>query len=181
MPYRSRLAALALALLAAACAETPPGNAGAGGSFTIAVIPDTQNYIDYRRQQAEGFALDSKDLFIAQMMDIASRDDVVFVAAVGDVWQHGSIDVDPAHEARGKGAMSNPLLDEGLKPTSRTLSEEIPEIAFSYKPVKNTVRVPPAPIEGSNTIYLPPEEITGEFLGELKAIEQGVAAYIAGR
>jgi hypothetical protein len=31
------------------------------------------------------------------------------------------------------------------------------------------------PIAGSQTIWLPGEEITGEFLGELKSIEQGVA------
>ncbi len=58
------------------------------------------------------------------------------------------------------------------------LSEQIPEVAFSYKPLKDTVRVPPQRIEGSNTIFLPPEEITGEFLGELKTIEQGVAAWL---
>ena len=47
-----------------------------------------------------------------------------------------------------------------------------------YKPLKNTLRVPSEAIKGSNTIYLPPEEITGEFLGELKAIEQGVATWL---
>jgi hypothetical protein len=39
--------------------------------------------------------------------------------------------------------------------------------------------VPSQAIPGSNTIFLPPEEITGEFLGEMKAIEQGLTAWIA--
>lgn len=58
------------------------------------------------------------------------------------------------------------------------LSEQAPEMAFSYKPLKNTVWVPPGPIEGSQAIFLPSEETTGEFLGELKAIEQGIAAWV---
>ena len=58
------------------------------------------------------------------------------------------------------------------------LSEQIPEMAYSYKPLENTVRVPPERIEGSRTIFLPAEEITGEFLGEMKSIEQGVAAWL---
>ena len=58
------------------------------------------------------------------------------------------------------------------------LSEQIPEMAFSYKPLKNKVWPPPEPIAGSQTIFLASEEITGEFLGEMKAIEQGVAAWL---
>ncbi len=58
------------------------------------------------------------------------------------------------------------------------LSEQIPEMAFSYKPLKDKVWPPPEPIAGSQTIFLSSEEITGEFLGELKAIEQGVAAWL---
>jgi len=74
--------------------------------------------------------------------------------------------------------MDNQLAGGGWSLMHYPLSEQIPEIAFSYKPLKNTVRVPPQRIDGSNTIFLPPEEITGEFLGELKAIEQGVAAWL---
>jgi hypothetical protein len=59
------------------------------------------------------------------------------------------------------------------------MDERIAEMAFSYKPLKDTVCVPTQAITGSNTIYLPPEEITGEFLGEMKAIEQGLTAWIA--
>ena len=74
--------------------------------------------------------------------------------------------------------MDNQLPHGGWSCMHYPLSEQTPEMALSYKPLKNTVRVPPEPIEGSNTIFLPAEEITGEFLGELKAIEQGVAAWL---
>ncbi|NQT41311.1 MAG: hypothetical protein HQ581_27735 [Planctomycetes bacterium] len=59
------------------------------------------------------------------------------------------------------------------------LDERIPEMAFGYKPLKHTVAVPPWPIDDSRTIFLSSEEITGEFLGEMKSIEQGVAAWLA--
>src|SRR3990167_8500933 len=75
-------------------------------SFTVVVIPDTQNYVDYTLQRNEGFALDSAGLFIAQMEHVASKAEskggaVAFVAAVGDVWQHVLTNADTAHFARG--------------------------------------------------------------------------------
>ena len=54
------------------------------------------------------------------------------------------------------------------------LNERIPEMRFSYKPLKGMVNVPQKPIPNSKTIFLPPEEITGEFLGSMKAIETGL-------
>ena len=54
------------------------------------------------------------------------------------------------------------------------LSELIPEMAFDYKPLKGMVNVPDSRIEGSETIFLPGEEITGEFLGEMKSIQMGL-------
>ncbi|MBN2476447.1 MAG: hypothetical protein JXB62_17670 [Pirellulales bacterium] len=74
--------------------------------------------------------------------------------------------------------LDNQFPDGGWSWMHYPLSEQIPEMAFSYKPLKQSVRVPPARIEGSQTIFLPREEITGEFLGELKAIERGVAAWL---
>jgi len=53
-------------------------------------------------------------------------------------------------------------------------SELIPEMAFDYKPLKGMVNVPDSRIEGSQTIFLPGEEITGEFLGEMKSIQTGL-------
>ncbi len=121
----------ALALTGCASGETPP-DAPVATAFSIAVIPDTQNYVDYRHQQDQGFALDGQDLFIAQMRDIAARDEVVFVAAVGDVWQHSSKVVDPDHAARGRGAIDNPWLP-GLAPSPLTHSVEIPGAIAGYR------------------------------------------------
>jgi len=75
--------------------------------------------------------------------------------------------------------LDNQLPDGGWPWMHYPLSEQIPEMAFSYKPLKNVVAVPPQQIEGSQTIFLSREEITGEFLGEMKAIEQGVALWMA--
>jgi hypothetical protein len=74
--------------------------------------------------------------------------------------------------------MDNQLPSGGWSCMHYPLDDHVPELRFSYKPLKDTVRVPPQEIHGSNTIFLPPEEITGEFLGEMKAIEQGVAAWL---
>ena len=74
--------------------------------------------------------------------------------------------------------LDNQLPAGGWPAMHYPLSEAIPEMALSYKPLANTVWVPPAPIDGSHTIFLPGEEITGEFLGEMKAIADGVAAWL---
>jgi hypothetical protein len=74
--------------------------------------------------------------------------------------------------------MDNQLPSGGWSYMHYPLGDQVPELNFSYKPLKDTVRVPPQRIEGSNTIFLAPEEITGEFLGEMKAIEIGVAAWL---
>ena len=51
--------------------------------FTIVMLPDTQNYVDFTRQKAAGFALDGSELYLQQMRHIASKSvsnggDVVF-------------------------------------------------------------------------------------------------------
>ncbi len=75
--------------------------------------------------------------------------------------------------------LDNQLPSGGWSWMHYPLDERIPEMAFSYKPLKHTVAVPPWPIDDSRTIFLSSEEITGEFLGEMKSIEQGVAAWLA--
>lgn len=74
--------------------------------FTIAVIPDTQNYLDYTRQQNEGFGINGADLFIEQMEYIAANTvtnggEIEFVTSVGDVWQNFDRKIDPDHYERG--------------------------------------------------------------------------------
>ncbi|MGB9597476.1 MAG: hypothetical protein ACPL7B_14435 [Candidatus Poribacteria bacterium] len=70
--------------------------------------------------------------------------------------------------------MDNQLPNGGWSCMHYPLSELIPEMDFDYKPLKGIVNVPYSRIVGSNTIYLPGEEITGEFLGEMKAIQLGL-------
>lgn len=106
--------------------------------FTIAMIPDTQQYVDYTLQTAAGFAIDSADLFIAQMQYIAGKSrrnggDIDFVTSVGDVWQHFIRDNDPEHSARG--LVPNP---EGPTPNRSVNPEmtegfEIPKAIDGYK------------------------------------------------
>jgi len=74
--------------------------------------------------------------------------------------------------------LDNQLPHGGWSGMHYPLSETIPEASYSYKPLKNTLWIPPHRVEDPQTIYLPSEEITGEFLGEMKSIEQGVSAWL---
>lgn len=57
------------------------------------------------------------------------------------------------------------------------LSKDEPAIRYSYRPLYDLICVPSPDrkLTGSNTIYLPSEEVTGEFVGEMKAFEIGLA------
>ncbi|MEM4649886.1 MAG: hypothetical protein QXP78_04390, partial [Candidatus Bathyarchaeia archaeon] len=70
--------------------------------------------------------------------------------------------------------IDNQLYDGGWPCMHYPLSEETPEIEFNYKPLKGIVNIPEEKIPNSKTIFLPREEITGEFLGEMKSIEKGI-------
>ncbi|MHA1564552.1 MAG: hypothetical protein ACTSX7_04495 [Alphaproteobacteria bacterium] len=74
--------------------------------------------------------------------------------------------------------MDNQLPSGGWSHMHYPFSDSIPEMAYSYKPLKGIVYAPPHPIEHSETVFLSSEEITGEFLGEMKSIEQGLAAWL---
>jgi len=74
--------------------------------------------------------------------------------------------------------LDNQLPHGGWASMHYPLSDDVPEMAFSYKPLKNTLWIPPQSTGNPRTIFLPAEEISGEFLGELKSIEQGVAAWL---
>ncbi|MFP4057434.1 MAG: hypothetical protein ACLF0G_11245 [Candidatus Brocadiia bacterium] len=75
--------------------------------------------------------------------------------------------------------LDSQLASGGWPPMHYPLTDETPELALTYKPLKGLVWAPDTRIEGSQTIYLPAEEITGEFLGEMKSVEQGVGAWLA--
>jgi hypothetical protein len=127
-------------LLAAACAIAwwvPSFVHAEGGSFSIAVVPDTQNMIDYKHQRAEGFPIDAGDLFLGQMRWIAAQaqgrgGDVAFVTAVGDVWQHQSTQIDVQHAKRNFKPIENPWFDTELEITPKTQSVEMPMALAGY-------------------------------------------------
>lgn len=124
--------AFALGALAAS------GARAGGGVFSIAAIPDTQNEIDYRHQKDEGFPFDAGALFLGQMEWIAGRaasrgGDVVFVAAVGDVWQHQTLAIDPDHAARGFTAIANPWFASELEASPKTRAAELPLARRGYQ------------------------------------------------
>ena len=125
------LAVLLLALL-------QPTAAASEKSFTLAVIPDTQNYIDFRHQKTQGFELNGSDMFIRQMQYVAARSranggDIAFVASVGDVWQHQTETIDDAHQQRGIGIEPDPILGRRSKRTEEVLTIELPTAIEGYR------------------------------------------------
>ncbi|MEA1015545.1 serine/threonine protein phosphatase [Sphingosinicella sp. LY1275] len=133
------LATLAAAPLAAApVAPAVSYRSGACGDFTIAVIPDTQNYLDYRHQKAAGYPIEAANLFFEQMRYVADNarsagGDIVFATHVGDVWQHYSRWSDPAHELRGFKSMPNAMTSQvAAGPRPETLSFEIPNAVKGF-------------------------------------------------
>jgi hypothetical protein len=112
-------------------------SAAGGGSFTIAMIPDTQNYVDYTHQKAEGFAMDSAELYLQQMAWIAERGrskggEIDFVASVGDTWQHPTLWIDAEHAALGIGRVDNPLFQGHFDPTPKVLEVEVTKAIEGY-------------------------------------------------
>ncbi len=127
------------AVLVAGCAAEPTAGSTNSKTFTVAVIPDTQNYADYTHQKNEGFAIDAGDLFVEQMRHIANNavnngGDIVFVASVGDVWQHQSKAMDDEHAARGiKARMDLPAgFNDYLGPKDGTARFELPKAREAY-------------------------------------------------
>lgn len=130
-------ALLSTMALMVACvnAEGPPPSQSqqpADQVFTIAVIPDTQNYLDFTHQTAEGFPFDASELFLEQMQYIAENlesegGEIAFVTSLGDVWQHQTLAIDPEHEARGFRRIPNPILDAHFAPTEKVKTVEMPK------------------------------------------------------
>ena len=122
-------------------AAQPPRRVVAKGDtttrFRIAVIPDTQHYLDYRKQTAAGYPFDGVELFYDQMRFIADHavsagGDIAFATAVGDVWEHQSLPVDPADAAKGIDAIDNPKLHGILEVTPKTRAIEMPAARRGY-------------------------------------------------
>jgi hypothetical protein len=133
---RRWLIAAAAALLCAGGAHAQPP-AETTSAFTIAVIPDTQHYLDYRKQTAAGFPFDAVEMFYDQMRFIAANSvgeggDIVFATAVGDVWEHQTKPIDPGSLKAGIRAVDNPALAGVLEVTDRTRTVEMPAARRGY-------------------------------------------------
>lgn len=110
-------------------------------TFTVAVIPDTQNYIDYKHQRAEGFPIDAREMFFDQLAFIARNarsqgGAIVFATALGDVWQHIPSDQpDPVHARMGQSAAPTHLLDAFAGPQflQPLHAREVPDAIQGYR------------------------------------------------
>ncbi len=95
-------AVLAVLLFVGIAAFFMAGAVYAGNSFTIAVIPDTQNYVDDTKPQP-----DSLNFFKAETLYLAKHKNdmnLAFVTHVGDVVQHGDgTNGSPGNTAYGAG------------------------------------------------------------------------------
>lgn len=139
--YRN-FASLAFLLVAtvppATAAEAAGYRQGDCGAFTVAMVPDTQNYVDYRHQKWAGFPFDAAEQFYGQMRWIGANarsagGDIVFATHVGDVWQHYSEWMDPAHAARGFKWMPNGGSEVAMSPKVHTRAFEIPVAVQAYQ------------------------------------------------
>ncbi len=125
-----------LSCLAATSRAQPPD-----ARFTVAVIPDTQNYIDFHNQRAEGFPFDAREIFFGQMGYVerhlrVNGGAIAFVSAVGDVWQHSPDDKpDPQSAARGLRAVASPILEQAASPAlkDQVLNVELPAAVAGYR------------------------------------------------
>lgn len=145
MKTLSRLLALCTCLTGVALACAPATAADkADDSFTIAVIPDTQNYVDYTHQTGEGFAFDASKMFLDQMAFVAANlksagGDIAFVDGLGDNWQHQSLMIDPAHAARGFKRAPNPMMDAHFAPTEKVRTVEMPTVRQGWDMIAGKV------------------------------------------
>ncbi|WP_326914760.1 metallophosphoesterase family protein [Sphingopyxis chilensis] len=109
------------------------------GKFTIAVVPDTQYYTDYRHQTEEGFPFDARELFFDQMQYIAANaesegGDIAFATALGDVWQHASQRMTPEYAAKGHKHVDSFITNlPQIYPDQRVLTVEMPTARKGYE------------------------------------------------
>jgi hypothetical protein len=131
-------ASLGVLTLLAQASPDPVRSVPAVDGFLLAVIPDTQNMLDYEHQRSEGFVLDGVLQFHQQLDTLANwRQDtgraIAFVVGVGDVWQHQSKVIDEAHAQRGVGALENPIFNFPDRVSERVLTDEIPAAIAGYR------------------------------------------------
>ncbi|MCY2926190.1 MAG: metallophosphoesterase, partial [Planctomycetota bacterium] len=95
-----KLATLKLCLALAACLA---GSLASAASFTVAVIPDTQNYCDTAVTQETSAQVFARET--AYLVGQKAAQNIVFTSHVGDVVQHG--DLNAVEWTRATTAMNN--------------------------------------------------------------------------
>lgn len=138
MTIRNTLQAALLAAIAATSVTALADGTSKQTKFTIAAIPDTQNYVDYSHQKNEGFPFDGNDMFQQQMQYIADHvqsngGDIAFVDGLGDNWQHQTKLIDPEHAARGFARLPNSILDKFFAPTEKVHTVEMPFVKTGWE------------------------------------------------
>lgn len=145
---------------------------GACGDFTVGVIPDTQNYVDYRHQKSAGFPFDAVEQYYRQMQWIGENarsagGDIVFATHVGDIWQHYSAWMDPDHAARGFKWMPNGGSEVAMSPKVQTRAFEIPVAVQGFQLIAG--KLPFSVVPGNHDMDAlwtdpahPPKPETGE-------------------
>jgi hypothetical protein len=149
---RIRIAALGALLLLASPAWADDAHA-ADGRFTIAVIPDSQNYLDYKHQRATGFPIDAAEMFSDQVDFIARNvesagGEIAFVTHVGDVWQHATGGIDAAHLARGLREDPANIVVRSYGPDTRALTVEARAAGEAFRKLAD--RVPFSVVPGNH-------------------------------
>ena len=123
------------------------------GRFTIAVIPDTQHYLNYKHQRAAGFPIDAAEMFFDQMDYIARNlesegGEIAFVTHVGDIWQHATGGIDAEHLALGLKDDPESKILPYIAPDPRALTIEARAAELGFR--KLAGRVPFSVVPGNH-------------------------------
>lgn len=155
---RALFTGLAIAALAAGAFASPanaqrlPALEDKPNQFTIAVIPDTQNYVDFRKQTEAGFPFNAREMLFDQLSFIARHTesqggDIAFVTGVGDIWQHPTQGIDEYHRAKGLQSIDTWITKE-YAPTEKTRTVEMPAARYAYALIDG--KVPFAVVPGNH-------------------------------
>ena len=144
---------LLLGLLGLFASPAWSAESASNGRFTIAVIPDSQNYLDFGHQRSTGFPIDAVEMFFDQIDFIArntesSGGEIAFVTHVGDVWQHATGGIDAAHSALGLKEDPQSIVVRHYKPDPRALTVEARAAGEAFR--KLAGKVPLSVVPGNH-------------------------------
>ncbi|HWU01416.1 MAG TPA: serine/threonine protein phosphatase [Novosphingobium sp.] len=107
-------------------------------AFSVAVICDTQNYVDHNNQREAGFPLNAREMLWDMMTHIARQaqangGDIAFVTGLGDNWQHPSVSGPDAQHAVA-GAAANPVIEQILPASPDAVrAVEMPAVRHAWE------------------------------------------------